>query len=174
MRVRLTRYKGKKITLSDGTVINRNDMLLKIHLHNVKLLRQMVGYSEIRRALIIYRGIQESLPPIARYLQMHDYANEIKGLIGITTLHKGCMKLGFEACPIHNPYYKLLKQVAFSPIYFLSLNNALNKKNRLLCTYLCRKIVYFINTKMFDPPIHKLQVKIPPHSLYNKVEEGTR
>ncbi|ASN07429.1 YkoP family protein [Virgibacillus necropolis] len=128
IRVRVTKYKGKKITLSDGTVINKNDLLLKIHLHNAKILGQTVGYSEIRRALIIYKSVQESLPSIARYLQFHDDANEIKGLIGITMLYKGCKKLGFEACPIHNPYYKLAKQVALSPIYFLSLNKALTKK----------------------------------------------
>ncbi|WP_404826613.1 YkoP family protein [Cytobacillus kochii] len=28
------------MTLSYGTVINKNDVLLKIHLHNVELLRQ--------------------------------------------------------------------------------------------------------------------------------------
>lgn len=38
MRVRLTKYKGREITLSDGTVIHKNDLLLKIHLHNIKLL----------------------------------------------------------------------------------------------------------------------------------------
>lgn len=127
MRVRLTRYKGKKITLLDGTVINKNDRVLKIHLHNVKLLRQMIGYSEIRRALIIYKSVQESLPSIAHYLQMHDYAYEIKGVIGITMLHKGCKKLGFEVYPIHNSFYKLIKQVAISPIYFLSTSKVFKK-----------------------------------------------
>lgn len=143
IRIRLTRYKGRKLILADGTVIDKNDLLLKIHLHNVKLLRQIQGLSEMRKALILYRSVQESLPYISRYLQTHDYANHIKGLIGITMLYKGCRKLGFETFPIQNQYYKIFKQVAHSPIYLLSTNKAFNKeyptpmyllmsKNRLL------------------------------------------
>ncbi len=128
IRVRLTRYKGRKLILSDGTVINKNDKLLKIHLHNVELLRKIQGYSEIRKALIIYKSVQESLPFIAHYLQLHHHSHKIKGLIGITMLYKGCQKLGFEPFSIHNPYYKLFKQVALSPIYFLSSNKALHKE----------------------------------------------
>ncbi|MGR5985610.1 YkoP family protein [Bacillus cytotoxicus] len=44
LRVRLTRYKGKNITLSDGTQINKNDTLIKIHLHNVRLLNEMKSF----------------------------------------------------------------------------------------------------------------------------------
>lgn len=121
MRVRITRYKGRKITLSDGTVINKNDVLLKIHLHNVELLRQIQEFdSETRKALMTYKRVKESLPLIAKYIQLHNNVNEIKGLVGITNLNKGCRKLGFETFAIHNRYYKLLKKASLLPIYFLS------------------------------------------------------
>ncbi|WP_052400857.1 YkoP family protein [Oceanobacillus jeddahense] len=128
MRVRLTKYKGSKVTLSDGTEINKNDMLLKIHLHNIQILRQIQNNdSEVRRALTIYKNVQESLPEIVHYIQIRGYTNEIKGLIGITMLHKGCKKLGFEIYPIHNRYYKLFKQIALLPIYLLSCNKIKRK-----------------------------------------------
>ncbi|MFU0791213.1 YkoP family protein [Virgibacillus proomii] len=128
MRVRLTKYKGRKVTLSDGTEINKNDLLLKIHLHNIKILGQIQDYdSEVRRALAIYKTVQESLPEIAHYIQIKGYTNEIKGLIGITMLHKGCKKLGFEIYSIHNRYYKLFKQVTLLPIHLLS-SNKIKKK----------------------------------------------
>lgn len=121
MRVRLTKYKGRKITLEDGTVIQKNDVLLKIHLHNVKLLKETLKFdSDIRRALISYKIVEESLPSLARYIEVRGYTDRIKGLIGITTLHKGCRKLGFEVYPFRNPYYKWFKQVAFLPIHLLS------------------------------------------------------
>lgn len=121
MRVRLTKYKGRKITLSDGTEINKNDLLLKVHLHNIKLLRQIQDYnSEVRRALMIYKSVQESLPAIVRHVKTKGYTDEIKGLIGITMLYKGCTKLGFETHPIQNPFYKLFKQVALLPIHLLA------------------------------------------------------
>ncbi|WP_416337092.1 YkoP family protein [Cytobacillus sp. OWB-43] len=55
------------MALSDGTVINKNDVLLKIHLHNVELLRQIQEFdSETRKASMIYKKVKESLPLIAK------------------------------------------------------------------------------------------------------------
>ncbi|WP_257467550.1 YkoP family protein [Peribacillus asahii] len=41
LRVKLTRYKGRNVILSDGTAINKNDLLIKIHLHNAVLLKEL-------------------------------------------------------------------------------------------------------------------------------------
>ena len=121
MRVRLTKYKGRKVTLSDGTEINKNDLLLKIHLHNIKILKQIQDYnSDVRKALIIYKSVQETLPALAHYIKIKGYSNEIKGLIGITTLYKGCTKLGFETYSIQSRVYKVFKQVALLPIHLLA------------------------------------------------------
>lgn len=130
MRVRLTRYKGKRITLSDGTVINKNDMLLKVHLHNVQLIRKIHGYSDIRKALIVYKNIKESLPSIASYIHSHRYAKEIKGLIGITAIYKGSNKLGFESVTIDSTSYKIFKRIAHLPIHFLASSKLFTKENR--------------------------------------------
>nr|WP_309143495.1 hypothetical protein [Bacillus sp. V3B] len=62
-RIRLTKYKGRKIVLSDGTQINKNDTLVKIHLHNVRLSKELKDVkSEIKKAKMIYRYVQKSLP----------------------------------------------------------------------------------------------------------------
>lgn len=129
LRVRLTKYKGRDVVLSDGTSISKNDILVKIHLHNAKLLQQMEWCdSEIRRALLIYQGIKESLPSVARYIQLQENTEQIKGLIGITTLYKGCKKLGFEPHSIVNPLYKNFKKVSLLPIYFLSSTRVTGKE----------------------------------------------
>ena len=121
IRVRLTRYRGRTVKLADGTIIKQNDILVKIHLHNVKILKYIQGIdSELRRGLMIYKYVRESLPSIARYIQMHENSNEIKGLIGITTVYKGCERLGFNTKSIHNVYYKLFKILSFLSIQFLS------------------------------------------------------
>jgi len=121
LRVRLTKYKGRNIVLPDGTAINKNDVLVKIHLHNAKLLRQIqLCDSEIRRALFIYKDIKESLPSVIRYIQAQENDVQIKGLIGITMLYKGCKKLGFEPYPIASPFYKTFKKLSLLPIFLLS------------------------------------------------------
>lgn len=64
-----------------------------------------------------YRMIHESLPCIYRYIKVHKHGAEIKGLIGITLLHKGSRKLGFETIPIQNRYYKLKELLFFRFIF---------------------------------------------------------
>ncbi|GIN19747.1 YkoP family protein [Siminovitchia fordii] len=129
MRVRLTRYKGRDITLSDGTVICKNDVLVKVHLHNVKLLSEIMQYkSDLRRGKVIYSKVKDALPGVVDFIHLCNEIKEIKGLIGITTLYRGCEKLGFEPHPIKSLLYKKFKQTALMPIYFLSSNNRRNKK----------------------------------------------
>lgn len=128
MRVRLTRYKGRDIILSDGTLICKNDVLVKVHLHNVKLLSELMQYkNDLRRGKIIYSKVKDALPAVVDYIQLCNEFKEIKGIIGITTLYRGCKKLGFEPHPIKSLLYKKFKQTALMPIYLLSSNSRRGK-----------------------------------------------
>ncbi len=116
-RVRLTRYKGTKVILKDGTTIQRNDLLLKIHLHNVRMLSELrLINSDIKRAVLFYHMVKNALPILSRYVLSHEKNKEIKGVIGITTLYRGANRLGFETVPIKNSCYRLYKKVTFLPI----------------------------------------------------------
>lgn len=123
-RVRLTRYKGRPIQLSDGTVINKNDILVKIHLHNIRLLNEMkmLG-SDLKKTRLIYNHVKNGLPDLAAYISSHPRNGQIKGLIGITMLHKGCQRLGFETHEICNPVYRNFKHIVFLPMYLLSAHS---------------------------------------------------
>lgn len=130
-RVRLTTYKGRNITLSDGTKINKNDLLIKIHLHNVRLLKELESEkSELKKAKIIYRYVQNSLPALELYIRKHKKSTQLKGIIGITCLKQGCERLGFEVFDIWNPIYRWSKWLTFLPITLLSHNNT--SKRQLL------------------------------------------
>ncbi|PLT30016.1 YkoP family protein [Peribacillus deserti] len=131
-RVRLTRYKGKDVTLSDGTIIRKNDILVKIHLHNVRLLTEMrTVKTDIVRARMIYQSVRRSLPGIERYIGNHERSSHIKGIIGITSLNKACSRLGFDVEDISHPIYKWMKWATFLPIMFLS-STVSNKGRSLL------------------------------------------
>lgn len=124
-RIKLTKYKGKHVVLSDGTKINKNDTLVKIHLHNVRLLRELKDIkSELKKAKIIYRYVQNSLPGVEHYIRKHSLSHEIKGIIGITSINKGSERLGFETIDISHPVYKMFKRFAFLPIVVLSSQTA--------------------------------------------------
>jgi hypothetical protein len=124
-RIKLTKYKGRNISLSDGTQINKNDTLVKIHLHNVRLLKELKDIkSEFKKAKVIYSYVQKSLPGIEMYIRNNVHSDKIKGIIGITLLNKGSEHLGFEIFDISNPIYKWFKQFAFLSIGILSSKNS--------------------------------------------------
>lgn len=113
-RVRLTRYKGAPVKLSDGTMINKYDLLLKIHLHNERIIRELEKIDgELKRAVFIYHQIKHAMPSLAYYVHSHHRQEPIKGVIGITSLHRGANRLGFDVIPVKNPIYRLYKKMTF-------------------------------------------------------------
>ncbi|PLR98776.1 YkoP family protein [Bacillus sp. T33-2] len=149
-RVRLTKYKGADVVLSDGTCIFHNDVLLKIHLHNVRLLREMQKTeNQVKKAKVIIRKVVESMPLLADYINTHPEKDRIKGVVGITLLNKGYSKLGFESHEPKNSLYRTMKHLTQIPIYCLSASSfsferikkqkpvyLMMSKEKLISTYL--------------------------------------
>ncbi|SDJ82712.1 YkoP family protein [Sediminibacillus albus] len=137
-RVRLTSYQGKPITLSDGTVINKHDKLIKIHLHNIRLINETKDIQgEVRKARHIYKTVQASLPGLADFLRAHKHHQQIKGVIGITVLnHKLCRRLGFETFAISNFIYRWFKFIIFISINKLAKDPSAQGKGKQEPKYL--------------------------------------
>lgn len=123
-RIRLTKYKGRNVILSDGTNICKNDTLVKIHIHNVKLISELKDInSDFKRASILYKRVKHSLPDVYMYIANHPRREKIKGILGISSLNRGSEHLGFDTFDIHHPLYKRFKQIAFFSISYLSRKN---------------------------------------------------
>lgn len=135
-RVRLTSYRGRSIRLADGTHIRKNDILLKIHLHNVMLLKEMLPLmSDVKKGRYLYHSIERSLPDIAEYVKNHPKSDQIKGIIGITMLNRGGGHLGFETVPIVSMLYRLYKWTCLMPIYLLSATEPVRKFKKYTPAY---------------------------------------
>lgn len=127
-RVRITRYKGKPVVLNDGTRINKNDLLLKIHLHNAQLLQDLTTIkSEMKRAVYVYHQIKQDMPELAKFMQLHQQCAHLKGIIGITSLYRGADRLGFNIVPIKSHFYRMFKQGAFLFINLFTVNTKKQK-----------------------------------------------
>lgn len=142
-RVRLTRYKGREVVLSDGTSIKKNDLLIKIHLHNVRILEEMKNKDEnFKKSLYLYKKVQESLPDLALYIIHHKNNQQIKGVIGITMINKGFRRLGFES--VHFLVFRIygINGLLFTQSTTFPILNTLLKVTRplILITCLCQKI----------------------------------
>jgi hypothetical protein len=119
-RVRLLRYRGKSIRLQDGVTIQHGDLLLKIHLHNCQLMREMQAIDhDVKRALYVYQRVQSSLPGLAAYLAQHPEIEQIKGIIGITVLTRGVKPLGFDVIDIDNWFYRKIKELYLIPMFVI-------------------------------------------------------
>jgi hypothetical protein len=127
-RVKLLTYRGPSLFLSNGISIQTNDTLLKIHLHNCVLMREMVNIeNDTKRALYVYKRVEESMPGLVDFICNHPQKDTIKGIIGITLLHRGVSRLGFEVKDIENGYYKKYKQLYMKSLFILC---HLNKQPR--------------------------------------------
>lgn len=146
-RVRLTRYKGSDVQLSDGTVIHKNDLLLKIHLHNVKILKRCPSNRhDLARGWDVFRQVKRSMPHLADYIRSHHKGRDIKGIVGITLLSKGFAPLGFECIAPASRMYACYKKISHLPIYFLSSTTF------SLRSFLSQRSVYLImsSEKLLD------------------------
>lgn len=143
-RVRLTKYKGRNLILTDGTIICKNDLLLKIHLHNVRLLSELVKIkNDLKRARVMYKYVLTSMPVLANYLQNHPNEEKIKGIIGITTLNRGVNTLGFECFTPGSKWYRFIKKLGQLPIFFLSASSMKNlQKHRLTYLFISKEKLY--------------------------------
>lgn len=137
-RVRLTTYKGYPLETSDGEMLLPGDKLLKIHLYNYHLMKEMAGIeSDVRRALYVYERVEKSLPGLAAYLRQHLHEEQIKGIIGVSLLNRGVKKLGFDTFEIKSGWYRVWKESYLKPMYYLCHRQAAPyQKNKLAPTYL--------------------------------------
>ncbi|WP_353892589.1 hypothetical protein PRVXH_001945 [Proteinivorax hydrogeniformans] len=135
IRVRFVKHWGSDITLEDGTTITKNDLLLKIHLHNVKFIKELSNIkSPIRKGMYAYREVEQAMPGLASFIETHSNYKEIKAVVGVTMLTKGTYRLGFEEKLIKNFCYRWIKYISQIPIYYLSngcINKNMFRKNRV-------------------------------------------
>lgn len=119
-RVKPLYFRGDPLSLNDGTSFQNKDLLLKIHLHNCYLLKEMITIeNDVKRALHVYHRVESSLPGLAQFVASHPKEEQIKGIIGVTLLTRGVNKLGFDVREISNPFYLHLKQAYLKPMFIL-------------------------------------------------------
>jgi hypothetical protein len=165
-RVRLLTYRGPSLSLEDGTTIHSSDLLLKIHLHNCLLMREMQHIqNEVKRALYVYYRVEQSLPGLAQFLTNHPDQEAIKALLGITVLTRGVKPLGFQTINIANPVYKTCKELFLIPMFIL-----LHPNGRLKCLKkgnLTPKYLVMSKERLFDNYLksHDMDTNPSPSSL---------
>lgn len=97
LKLRVREYRGSQpIQLEDGEQIQKGDRIAELHLDN-KLLYRLGSdsRSSVHLAIQLIRRTEMLLPQILTLLQTNPEYRDVKGLYGITIIHRGTKQLGF-------------------------------------------------------------------------------
>lgn len=97
LQLRVREYHGSQpMVLEDGEIIRKGDRVAELHLNNDTLFRLGAeSRSSMHLAIQMIRRTEKLLPQIRFLLQNDPNYRDVKGLYGITLIHRGPEQLGF-------------------------------------------------------------------------------
>lgn len=97
LKLRIRKYRGSQpLMLADGEQIRQGDNIVELHFDNEMLIQMGAGSkSPVQLAIQIIRGTEILLPQIFQILSTDPKYKDVKGLYGISMIHRGAGKLGF-------------------------------------------------------------------------------
>jgi peptidoglycan/xylan/chitin deacetylase (PgdA/CDA1 family) len=94
---RITTYTGKSVLLAEGDKLEKGDRIAELHFDNRKLSSiAAVSKSPVAAAIRMLREVEQGLPQLANQLGQDKEANDIKAVYGVTMIHRGADRVGFE------------------------------------------------------------------------------
>ncbi|MFD0960999.1 polysaccharide deacetylase family protein [Paenibacillus chungangensis] len=117
---RVTTYNGQSVEFADGGAIGKGDVVAELHFDNGMLSSIAARYkSPLAAGLRVIREVEHALPQLARQLAEDPDASNIKAVYGVTMIHRGADRLGFEVFNLPdglfarstNVYLRLLTKV---------------------------------------------------------------
>ena len=95
------KYKGKPVTINDGTIINRGDQYYEIHIINTNLSNLNTSYGNLFVMLV------EELKLIGEHMKKEEN-REYKAVLAVSLLHRLAKRAGFTIKEIDNPVKRKL------------------------------------------------------------------
>ncbi len=114
-------YIGKPFVI-DGVVVKRGQPVVELHVNNAVVARVLKKEQNILASTVkLLQMARQSLPALAQRMADPEFA-DVQVLYGITFIHRGIERMGFEAFPLRNRLFApvtrwYLRQVlkAFNP-----------------------------------------------------------
>lgn len=125
---RVTKYNGEPVQLEEGSRIVKGDHIAELHFDN-KMLSSiaMKAKSPVAAGIKMLREIDEALPQLADQLAVDAEAQDIKAVYGVTMIHRGADRLGFEIFHLPEGWFARATRV-----YLKVLMSVLTNKPRTL------------------------------------------
>ncbi|WP_068784662.1 polysaccharide deacetylase family protein [Paenibacillus phocaensis] len=93
---RIRPYHGKPVAMNDGKVLQAGDQVMELHFDNKKLYE--IGTrsrTTVQLAIQMIRGVEKTLPLLAKYVTDHPELSEVKALYGVSMINRGPEQFGF-------------------------------------------------------------------------------
>ncbi|MFD1955442.1 polysaccharide deacetylase family protein [Paenibacillus thailandensis] len=121
---RKIRYGGKPLELADGRRIVKGDPVIEIHFDNRKLSSiAMNSKSPIAATVKLKRETEHGLAELAGYLAHDEEAREAKAVYGVTMVHRGADRIGFELFPLPDGWFARSSKVYLRILMRVLTNN---------------------------------------------------
>ncbi|WP_138752346.1 polysaccharide deacetylase family protein [Paenibacillus sinopodophylli] len=94
---RVIAYSGEEITFAEGSRLTKGDRVAELHFDN-KMLSSIAAASKspVATGIRMLREVEQALPLLANQLAADSDAKDIKAVYGVTMIHRGADRLGFE------------------------------------------------------------------------------
>lgn len=89
-------YKGKRVQIQDGTIIERGDHYYEIHIANTNLKNLDTSYGNL------FKMLAEELKLIGKHMEKPEN-RKYKAVLGVTLLHRLARRAGFTIIEIESP-----------------------------------------------------------------------
>ncbi|MDR0266829.1 polysaccharide deacetylase family protein [Paenibacillus sp.] len=97
LHYRVRKYSGQSIELENGTMLQKGDKIVELHLDNEKLFRFGIrSRSTVHLAIQMIRSMEKEFPTLAQQIIENPAARDAKALYGVTMVNRGPEKFGFQ------------------------------------------------------------------------------
>lgn len=109
LKLRVREYSGRSpIVLSDGEEIRKGDRIVELHLDNGTLYKMGASaLTSVHLAIQLIRRMEQLLPQVGKLLQTNPLYRDVKGLYGISIIHRGTRQLGFTVIDLPDGVFAL-------------------------------------------------------------------
>jgi len=109
---RIRPYHGEPLQLGDGSEIRRNDKVVELHFDNRKLFQLMTASrSLVQMAIQMIREVEKALPKLASTMSERKQLDGVRGLYGISMIHRGSEGFGFHVLDLPDGLFSRLTRI---------------------------------------------------------------
>ncbi|MFC4776537.1 polysaccharide deacetylase family protein [Paenibacillus sp. GCM10023252] len=109
---RITTYQGDTLQLAEGGSLARGDQIVELHFDNKKLSGIAAqSSSPVATGIRMLREVERALPVLAEQLKEDPASKEARAVYGVTMIHRGADRLGFEIFQLPDGWFKKLTGV---------------------------------------------------------------